>query len=146
MNATLKVGQSGESGDTTLFPVPEWTLQDWMNEAERLSDERTKSVKCEFELRRVNRELRDALERLLACSQPTGMDTETDRAMEQARAAIAKTKEFGKCRCGGAMVAKAPKHPKARVRCAKCGSQMFLSNWAPTTGPSLPPIAPSPAA
>lgn len=38
-------------------------------------------------------EIVDALERLLACACPTGMDTETDRAMEQARAALAKAKE-----------------------------------------------------
>lgn len=36
---------------------------------------------------------------------------------------------FGKCDCGGNMVAKAPAHKKARVRCTKCGTQMFLSNW-----------------
>ena len=39
------------------------------------------------------------------------------------------TTACGKCNCGGNMVAKAPKHPKARVRCNKCGSEMFLSNW-----------------
>lgn len=37
-------------------------------------------------------EIVDALERLLACACPTGMDTETDRAMEQARAALALAK------------------------------------------------------
>lgn len=37
-------------------------------------------------------EIVDALERLLHCACPTGMDTETDRAMEQARAALAKAK------------------------------------------------------
>ena len=36
---------------------------------------------------------------------------------------------FGKCDCGGNMVAKAPNHPKARVRCDKCATEMFLSNW-----------------
>lgn len=36
---------------------------------------------------------------------------------------------FGKCDCGGSMVAKSPKHLKARVRCNKCGKEMFLSNW-----------------
>jgi len=35
-------------------------------------------------------ELKSALERLLACSEPTGDDTETDRAMEQARKALSK--------------------------------------------------------
>jgi len=36
---------------------------------------------------------------------------------------------FGKCECGGNMVAKAPSHPKARARCSKCGREMFLSTW-----------------
>ena len=36
---------------------------------------------------------------------------------------------FGKCECGGNMVAKSPGHKNARVRCLKCGTQMLLANW-----------------
>lgn len=43
-----------------------------------------------------------------------------------------KTKQpvvVGRCRCGGEMLCKSPRHPKANVRCAACGATMYLDNW-----------------
>jgi len=39
----------------------------------------------------------------------------------------------GRCHCGAPMQARRLGHPKARARCAKCGSEMFVSNMGKAT-------------
>lgn len=72
----------------TMSNAQAWPVEAYSN-AERI-------VSCVNACQGINPaavpEIVDALERLLACACPTGMDTETDRAMEQARAALAKAK------------------------------------------------------
>lgn len=45
---------------------------------------------------------------------------------------------LGKCKCGGDMVCKQPTHPKANVRCNKCGSVTYLTTWRALMTPNRP--------